>query len=187
MHQDLIGILRVVAEAVVQVVVEDGRPHSERHLPPEVREQVVVIVVVPLGHSQVRVQGHPVKQVGKLAHPAAHAFAGDAVFQHHAGQKAPFRGAPAHQLPKGKGLAGADEDAVDAGGRQPQGHRLVVLQTHIYLPQGAADEGIVGIDETGQRLRLLFQGEGGTRQGVPQAAQGDVFFHRHPVGHRGPL
>ena len=48
MDEKLVRLLRVVAEAIVEVVIEDGRARAKRHLTAEVRKEVKLVVVVLL-------------------------------------------------------------------------------------------------------------------------------------------
>ena len=129
-------------------------------------------------------QRHPVEQVGELAHTAPYPLFGHAVLQHHAREIAPFRGASPHQPPEGKGFAGGDEDAVHTGGCQSQTDCLIVLQPGVHLSKCSADEGIVGINQMGQRLCLPFAGKSGARKGIFRLALDNIFLHRQLVCQR---
>lgn len=59
MDEKLVRLLRVVAEAIVEVAIEDGRARAERHLTAEVRKEVELVVVVLLRDGQGRVEHHP--------------------------------------------------------------------------------------------------------------------------------
>lgn len=50
--KELIGLLRIVAEAVVEVIVEDRCSGAERHLTAKVGEQIELVVVMLLNDGQ---------------------------------------------------------------------------------------------------------------------------------------
>ena len=161
MDEKLVRLLRVVAEAIVEVVIEDGRARAERHLTAEVRKEVKLVVVVLLRDGQGRVEHHPMDQVAELAHPTADGFAG-------------LR----------KRLARAYENAVDLRRGQREVDGLVVLQNRIDPAERAADERIVPTDERGKRrlqaqLRKALRGKS-----VAQRAECTAFFDRDAVRER---
>ena len=184
MDEKLVRLLRVVAEAIVEVVIEDGRARAKRHLTAEVRKEVKLVVVVLLRDGQGRVEHHPMDQVAELAHPTADGFAGLRVGNDHAGAVAVRGAGPSDEVPERKRLARAYEDAVDLRRGQREVDGLVVLQNRIDPAERAADERIVPTDERGKRrlqaqLRKALRGKS-----VAQRAECTAFFDRDAVRER---
>lgn len=184
MDEELKGLRRVVAEAVVEVVVEDRRAGAERHLTAKVGEQVELVVVVLLGDGQRRVEHHPVDEVAELAHPAADSFVGLRIGVDETCAVAACGAGRPDETPERKRFARTDEDAVDlrCGERKVDG--FVVLQHRIDLAERAADEGIVAVDERGKRRFRARFGKVLTGCDVAQRAERAAFLNRNAVRER---
>lgn len=97
-------------------------------------------------------QRHPVNQVGQLAEPAADAHRHRPLGELHPGQKTAAGRGAADALPEREGFSRLDAQAIEAGGRQPQIHHLVVLQLRIGAAEPAQQQGSVTDDPHRQRL-----------------------------------
>ena len=73
MNQDLERLFRRVIKTVIEIVVQDRGPRSEWDRPPEIRKKIISVMMVVFRDDERRMQHHPMKQIRKLAHPAAHA------------------------------------------------------------------------------------------------------------------
>ena len=182
MQTKLIGVLRIVADAVVDVVVRDAGARSERNLTTEVGEEVETIVMMMFDNGQIAVEHHPVDQVRQLAKPPSYplrrlTFRDDKPFL-----VAFLRRSASDEFPDGKGLAGRNEQPVDVLHRQRQVRRLVLLQLHIHVTQPTADERVVAIDDYRQRLLRPLLSEQRLPHHVLHVALQDFLLHRQPIG-----
>ena len=73
MNQDLERLFRRVIKTVIEIVVQDRGPRSEWDRPPEIRKKIISVMMVVFRDDERRMQHHPMKQIRKLTHPAAHA------------------------------------------------------------------------------------------------------------------
>lgn len=130
--EQLVGVVRIVAEAVIQIVIGNAGACAERHAALAVGKEVAPLVVVVLGDGEVGMQHQPVNEVGKLAHAAAYGLGGLAVFNVEPRLIALGGGVSPHEPPERKGFPRADEDAAHLRCRQCQIVRLVELQLRVY-------------------------------------------------------
>ena len=182
MQTKLIGVLRIVADAVVDVVVRDAGARSERNLTTEVGEEVETIVMMVFDNGQIAVEHHPVDQVRQLAKAPSYplrrlTFRDDKPFL-----VALLRCGAPDEFPDGKGLAGRDEQSVDVRNCQGKVGGLVLLQLHVDVAQAATDERVVAIDEHGQAFRFPLTGKPGIAEEVLQMALQDLLLQRKSIG-----
>lgn len=123
----LIGCIGRVVKPVIQIIVYNRRPRTERNLPAEIGEQIHSVVMVVFYNFQRCVQDHPVDQVRKLAHAAAGTPFGLAVGNCQPFQISLFRTERANQMLEGKRFPRPDENAGYFGRRQRQIDRFVFL------------------------------------------------------------
>lgn len=90
-------------------------------------------------------------------------------------------GAP-YTLPYGEGLARANEQPVDMADGQREVGSLVLLQLHVDIAQSTANEGVVAIDEYGQRCLCTLLGEGRIPEEVPEVTLQNFLLRREAIG-----
>ena len=140
--------------------------------------------MVQLRYLQRRMQHHIVNQIGELAQAAADAAGNAVVADDQSLQIALFRRGFAHGFIKGKGLSGVDDQPVDAAACQTQIHRFIFLQTHVHPMELTADDFVVALPQTGQRLLLVGAGKAHTVAQIPHPAQRRFFYFGNLIGHR---
>lgn len=65
--QQLISILAVIAETIIKVVIYYARSSTERYLPVIIGKEIKPVMMVMLHYRQVRMQHHPMYEIGELA------------------------------------------------------------------------------------------------------------------------
>ena len=71
-HQ-LVRVLAVVANPIVQIVIDDAGARSERNLSVVVRKEVKSVMMMVLDDAEVGMKYHPVDEVRELAEPSSYA------------------------------------------------------------------------------------------------------------------
>ena len=180
----LVVHLGVVAQAVVDVVVGDAGACAEWYLTAEVGEEVEGVVVVVLGDGEVAMEHHPVDEVGELTESASDALRGlslgdgESFFITSGGGSAPYL------VPHGEGLARVDDESVDMGDGEGEVGSFVLLELHVDIPQSAADEGVVSVDDDREGVGGTFVGEGDPGAPVFEVALQDFLFRGEFIGER---
>ena len=179
-------LVRIVAEAVVHVVVADGGAGAEGDAPPVVREEGVRMVV-QFRDGQGAVQDQPVDHVGHLAEAAA-VIGSHAAFRD---DKALFVAFPAggapHGAPEGKGLSRSHRQAVDFSAGQGDIGDFVFLQRHIHAVQPAEQQGGMAFDQAGERGLFPAGGETLSGEEIPHVPEEDLFLRGDGIGKRAYL
>ena len=71
-HQ-LVCVMAVVANPIVQIVIDNAGTRSERNLSVVVRKEVKPVMMMVLDNGKVGMKYHPVDEVSELAEPSAYA------------------------------------------------------------------------------------------------------------------
>ena len=66
-HKELICTIGSVNKAIVKIVIYNACASAEWNLTVEIREKVYTIVMMMLDDGKLRVENHPMNQVGELA------------------------------------------------------------------------------------------------------------------------
>ena len=138
---ELIGVVRIVFEAVVKVVVHDGCSRSERHLSVKVGEKVKSVVVVMLGYMKRGVHYHPVNEVGELT-PVPHAGSPKLTLRSISSSPlfiAFFLGKSAREVPEREGFAGFYPSSVNFRSSQREVHGFVFLKLRLCVSERPSD------------------------------------------------
>lgn len=183
----LVGVASVVLDPIIDVVVGDAGARAERNLTSMIGEEVESIMVMVFGDGQVAVEHHPVDEVGELAHAASDAFGWFSVGD---GESLlitlAFSGAT-NQFPYREGFPWTNQQSVNMLHSQCEVDRLVLLQLHINIAQSATDEGVVAIDDHGQRVLGALMGKTCLMKRVLQVTLQDLLLCRQSIGERTDL
>ena len=181
-ESELIGVLRVVAEPIVDVVVRDTGAGAEGNLATEVGEEIQSVVVMMLRDGQLAVQYKPMDEVRQLAHAATDTLRGLTLGDGQSLLVAFPLGRASNESPDGERLARTNQQPVDVLHRQSQVRSLVLLQQHVHVAQPTTNQRVVAIDHHGERLLLPLLSELRLPYHIQDVALQDFLLHRQPIG-----
>lgn len=173
----LVSPVGIVAHTIVDIVVRDAGACTEGYLTTEIGEEVEPVVVVMFNDGEIAMEHHPVDEVRELAQAAPNALRGlslgngESLFIAFLGCGAP------NLTPHGEGLTRADDESVDMLDSQGEVGGLVFLQLHIDIAQATTDEGVVAIDDHGERIGGALMGEGDMGEEILEVALQDLLLH----------
>ena len=173
----LVSPVGIVAHTIVDIVVRDAGACTEGYLTTEIGEEIEPVVVVMFNDGEIAMEHHPVDEVRELAQAAPNALRGlslgngESLFIAFLGCGAP------NLTPHGEGLTRADDESVDMLDSQGEVGGLVFLQLHIDIAQATTDEGVMAIDDHGERIGGALMGEGYMGEEILEVALQDLLLH----------
>ena len=150
-----------------------------------IRKEVKPIMVMMLGDGEVAVKHHPVNEIRELAHTASNAFGWLSVRN---GQPflIPSAGSgSSDEFPDREGFAWTNEHSIDVSHGKSEIDSLVFLQLHVHISQTTANEGVVAIDDDGQRVLCFLLCKTDTFETIVQMSFQNFFLNGKTIGEWG--